>query len=153
MRLHPFALFLFLLSLSCKRQTLLTYYLTSIYIPFICVTFVMLANTARFAFIPLSFFVSSFCGFVWLNIRFRGVSLSLSLSPSTDPPHPYFTVQNRWLPHSLIFLFFNFQKFFCWKMRYDLFTFSVCLCRYWIFTFSVWFVVELYWCLELDDCV
>ena len=105
--------FFFLFSLQTANY-LSTIYLP-IYISFICVAFVTLTNTACFSFVPLSFFVSSFCGFVWLHICFRSVSLSLSLSPSTDPPHPHFTVQNRWLPHSLIFLFFNFQKFFVEK--------------------------------------
>ena len=131
--LHPFHyFFLFLLSLSsapCKRQTLPTIYLP-IYISFICVSFVTYTNTACFTFIPLLCFVSSFQGFAWLYICFRSVSLSLSLSSSTDPPHPHFTTQNRWLPHSLIFLFFRFQKFFVEKMRYDLFTFCMCLFRY-----------------------
>lgn len=127
----PFpTLFLFLLSLSsCKRQTRTNNYLP-IYVSFICVSFVTLTNTACFTFIPCLFLVSSFRGFVWLYICFRSVSLSLSLSSLTDPPHPHFTIQNRWLPHSLIFLFFNFQNFFVEKMRYDLFTFMLCLCRY-----------------------
>ena len=122
----PFSFFfLFLL----QRQTLPAYYLP-IYISFICVSFVTLTNTACFYSVLLLCFVSSFQCFVWLPICFRSVSLSLSLSPSTDPPHPHFTVQNRWLPHSLIFYFFGFQKFFVEKMRYDLFTFCMCLCRH-----------------------
>ena len=113
---HSFFLFLFLFPPApCKHEALLTYWLISIYIPFICVTFVTHTNTACFYFIPLLCFISSFQRFVWLPIRFRSVPLSLSLSSSTDPPHPTFTAQNRWLPHSLIFLFFRFQKFFCWK--------------------------------------
>ena len=105
--------FFFLFSLQTANY-LSTIYLP-IYISFICVTFVTHANTACLAFVPLSLLSSSFCGFVWLPICFLSVSLSLSLSSSTDPPHPHFTIQNRWLPHSLIFLFFNFQKFFVEK--------------------------------------
>ena len=119
-RLHPFPLFLSLssssffflfLPASCKHQTLHTY--TYIFVLFICVMFVTLTNTARFSYITLLCFVSSFQCFVWLPIRFRSVPLSLSLHSSTDPPHPHFTTQNRWLPHSLIFYFFRFQNFFC----------------------------------------
>ena len=134
--MHPSTLFLFLLlflPVSCKRQTLHAY--IPIFVLFICVMFVTLTNTACFSFIPLLCSVSSFKVFVWIYICFRSVPLSISLSSSTDPPHPTFTVQNRWLPHSLIFYFFRFQKFFVEKTRYDLFTFCMCLCRYWIFTF------------------
>ena len=88
-----------------------------------------------FSFIPLSLLAYPLRCFVWLPIRFHGVYLSISLSSSTDPPHPYFTIQNRWLPHSLIFLFLNFQNFFVEKMWYDLFTFRVCLCMYEMFTY------------------
>ena len=128
MWLHPFTRFLFLLSLSTETANCLSNIYLPIYIPFICVTFVMLTNTAHFAFVPLSLFDSSFHGFVWLHICFHGVSLSLSLSFSTDPPHPHFTIQNRWLPHSLIFLFFNFQKFFCWKKCGMIYLHLVCVC-------------------------
>ena len=115
--LHPFPLFLSLssFSFSCKRKHYLPIYLP-IYVSFICVMFVTYANTAFFTFIPLSLLVSSFQCFVWIYIRFRSVPLSLSLSSSTDTPHPTFTVQNRWLPHSLIFLFFSFSKFFISKI-------------------------------------
>lgn len=80
-RLHPFPLFLFLLLfLPANEKALLTYCLTSIYISFMCVSFVTYTNTAHFTFIPLLCFVSSFQCFVLLYIRFRSVSFSLSLS-------------------------------------------------------------------------
>lgn len=112
MRLHPFpCLSLSSFSFFCNGKHYLPTIYLPIYISFICVSFVTLTNTACFYSIPLLCFVSSFQCFVWLPICFRSVSLSLSLSPSTDPPHPHFTIQNRWLPHSLIFLFFEFQNF------------------------------------------
>ena len=90
-------------------------------------SFVTQTNTACFYFIPLLCLVSSFQCFVWLPIRFRSVPLSLSLSSSTDPPHPTFTVQNRWLPHSLIFLFFSFSKIFLLKKRGMIYLHFVCV--------------------------
>ena len=141
--LHPFPLFLSLSSFSFffLPATANTTYLLSTYLYFIYLRVIRYTDKqACFYFIPLYFFVSSFQCFAWLYICFWSVPLSLSLSSSTDPPHPHFTTQNRWLPHSLIFLFFRFQKFFVEKMRYDLFTFCMCLFRYWMFTFRCGFV-------------
>ena len=89
--LHPFPLFLSLSSFSSpyKRKTLLTYYLTSIYVSFICVTFVTLTNTAFFCFSPFAFtyfFVSLLCVASYLLSERFFVSFSFSINRPTPPP-------------------------------------------------------------------
>ena len=59
------------------------------------------------SFALLRFFVSVLCVASYsLSERFF-VSLFI---PQPTHPTPHFTAQNRWLPHSLIFLFFSFSK-------------------------------------------
>ena len=115
--LHHSPLFLSLSSFSfflhhAKHEALLTYCLISIYIPFICVSFVTYTNTACFYFIPLLCFISSFQCFVWILIRFRSVPLSLSLHSSTDPPPPPFHgTESVATPFLNFFIFLVFKIF------------------------------------------
>ena len=125
----PLSFSFFFLFLPATANT--TYILPYIYLYYIYMCVVRYTDKYRaflfHSFALLRFFVSVLCVALYLlSERF----LSLSLHSSTDPPHPHFTVQNRWLPHSLIFYFFRFQNFLLKKMRYDLFTFMECLCRY-----------------------
>ena len=129
--LHPFPLFLSLSSFSfCITQAPNTTHIhIYIYVIYLCdVRYIDKHSVFLFhSFALLCFFVLRLCV---ASIRFRSVLCLFLFIPQPTHPHPTFTVQNRWLPHSLIFLFFRFQNFFVEKMRYDLFTFMECLCRY-----------------------
>lgn len=145
--MHPFPLSL---STVTANTTLIHTYLYFIYL-FVCRSLHKQMQRILRSFLCLCFY-SSFQCFVWLYIRFRSVSLSLSLSSSTDPPHPHFTTQNRWLPHSLIFLFFNFQKFFVEKCGI-IYLHLLCVYVGNGYLHLVVVCVELDWCLELVVCV
>ena len=94
---------------------------------FICVTFVTYTNTACFYFIPLLCFISSFsvrCVALYLlSERF----LSLSLSYSTDPPHPPFHDTESVATPFLNFLFFEFPKIFLLKKCGMIYLHFVCV--------------------------
>ena len=129
---HSFFLSSFSSSSTCK----LPIYCLSTYLYFIYLCVVRYADKHRVffrSFLCLCLLIRfvALCGFIFAFTAF----LRLFLFLHQPTPHPYFTIQNRWLPHSLIFLFFNFQNFFVEKMWYDLFTFRVCLCRYEMFTY------------------
>ena len=133
--LHPFPLFLFLLSLSSAKQNT-TYILHYIYLYLIYLRVVRYTNKHGVflfhSFALIRFFVSVLCVASYsLSERFF-FAFSFSINRPTPPPfHGTESVATPFLN----FLFFSFSKFFCWKMRYDLFTFYMCLCRYWMFTF------------------
>ena len=103
--------FFFLFSCIMKHQTLHAY--LSIFVLFICVTFVTYTNTACFISFLCLFFVSSFQCFVWLPIRFRSVSLSLSLHSSNRPtPPPFHDTESVATPFLNFFIFLVFKNFF-----------------------------------------
>ena len=86
-----------------------------VFIPFLC-----FSSFLRF---------SALCGFIFAFWAFLCLFL---FPPQPTHPTPYFTVQNRWLPHSLIFYFFEFQNFlfskiFCWKKCDMIYLHLVCV--------------------------
>lgn len=109
--LHAFSFF-FLFPLQTANYLPIYYLSTYLHSIYLCVVRYIDKHGAfcvhSFVFALYLRFVA-LCGFIFAFTAF--LCLFLFLHQPTHPPH--FTIQNRWLPHSLIFLFFNFQKFFC----------------------------------------
>ena len=134
--MHPFPLFLSLSSFSFFLQTRsTTYILPYIYLYFIYLCVVRYTDEYG-VFLFHSFVFAWFlrfnalCGFYSLSER----SLSLSSFLNRPTPPPFHGTESVATPF-LNFFIFSFSKFFVEKIRYDLFTFCICLCRYLIFTF------------------
>ena len=148
--MHPFQLFL---SLSpYKRKTLLTYYITSIYVSFICVSFVTLTNTAFSAFIPLSLL----CLFVlWLCVASYSLSerFFVSFSFLLNRPTPHFHDTESVATPFLNFFIFQFSKIFLLKKCGMIYLHFVCVYVGTEYLHLVVVCVELDWCLELVVCV
>ena len=129
---------------SCKHKTLPTYY-RSTYLCFIYL------RDVRYIHKHGVFYVHSFallrflrlmalCGFIFAFGAFL-VYFSSFLNRPTPPP--FHGTESVATPFLNFFIFLVFKNFFVEKMRYDLFTFCMCLFRYWMFTFRCGFVCSL----------
>ena len=90
------------------------------------------------SFALLGFFVLRLCVALYLLSERFFVSFSFLLNRPTPPP--FHDTESVATPFLNFFIFFVFKIFLLKKMRYDLFTFMECLCRYWMFTFRCGFV-------------
>lgn len=130
--LHAFSFF-FLFPL--KRQTLHSYIHTYICVIYVCDVRYISKYIAFcvHSFALLRFFVSVLCVALYLLSERFFFSFSFLLKRPTPPP--FHDTESVATPFLNFFIFLVFKNFFVEKMRYDLFTFRVCLCRYLIFTF------------------
>ena len=78
-------------------------------------TFVTYTNTARFYFIPLLCFVSSFQCFVWLLFAFGAFFVAFSFLLNRPTPPPFHGTESVATPFLNFFIFLVFKNFFVEK--------------------------------------